>query len=122
MIKITTLFFTLLLVYITPASAFRPTADDRYTEVKPTSNQQRQQTVVRQTTGDVLEITPGETINIRPLNFPKRGMSMPQVLEKLGKPKQTPEAVGNPPIRLWVYDDRTIYFEDTTVIHVVANH
>ena len=47
---------------------------------------------------------------------------MRQVLEKLGKPKQTPEAVGNPPIRLWVYDDRTVYFEEMTVIHVVANH
>lgn len=122
MIKITTLFITLLLINITPASAFRPSADDRYSEEKPTSNQQRQQTVVRQTTGDVLEINPGEIINIKPLDFPKRGMSMRQVLEKLGKPKKTPEAVGNPPIRLWVYDDRTIYFEEMTVIHVVANH
>ena len=122
MIKLTTLFFTLLLINITPASAFRPVAEDRYTEEKPTANQHRQQTIVRQTTGDVLEISPGETIDIKPLGFPKRGMSMRQVLDKLGKPKQTPEAVGNPPIRQWVYDDRTIYFEEMTVIHVVANH
>lgn len=122
MIKITTLFITLLLINITPASAFRPTADDRYTEEKPATDQNNQQTIVRQITGDVLEISPGETIDIRPLNFPTRGMSMRQVLEKLGKPNKTPEAVGDPPIRLWVYDDRTVYFEEMTVIHVVANH
>lgn len=122
MAKITTILFTLLLTYITPASAFRPTAEDRYTQDDSTSKQSTQQKMTYQTTGDVLEMSPGEIINIKPLDFPRRGMSMRQVLDKLGKPKKTPAAVGNPPIRLWIYDDRTIYFEQMTVIHVVATH
>ena len=122
--KSTTLLFSLLLVCTSLASANRPGLEDRTMEdqsamtAEPTASVQ--QPVTQHTSGDVLEITQGETIDIKPLNFPSRGMSMKKVLNELGKPKQTPPAVGNPPIRLWVYDDRTVYFEGMTVIHVVA--
>jgi hypothetical protein len=78
-------------------------------------------TTVETKTGDAVEIKPGETLGIEHLDFPRRGMSMDQVKSKLGQPAQIDPAVGKPPITRWVYNDRTIYFERSTVIHVVAS-
>jgi len=66
------------------------------------------------------EIKPGETVAVKLLDFPKRGMTMRQVMNKLGKPNKASMGIGKPPIRHWKYDDRIIYFENTTVVHVVA--
>ena len=119
--KSTTLLFSLLLVCTSQVSANRPGLEDRAIDDRAsTPVVPAQESVVQQSTGDALEITEGETIDVKPLDFPRRGMSMKKVLNELGKPKKTPPAVGNPPIRLWVYDDRTVYFEGMTVIHVVA--
>jgi len=84
--------------------------------------QQDQQT---QQTGDVVqlpakEMQPGETLRIKLLDFPRRGMSMEKVQQEFGQPMATSASVGKPPITSWVYNDRIVYFEYSTVLHVVA--
>ncbi len=79
----------------------------------------------QQQTGDVLqlpakEIQPGETIKIKLLDQPRRGMSMAKVQQEFGQPIATSESVGKPPITSWTYNDRIVYFEYSTVLHVVA--
>jgi hypothetical protein len=79
----------------------------------------------QQHTGDVLqlpakEIQPGETIKIKLLDQPRRGMSMAKVQQEFGQPMATSESVGKPPITSWTYNDRIVYFEYSTVLHVVA--
>lgn len=76
-------------------------------------------------TGDVLqlpakEMQAGETLKIKLLDFPRRGMSMDRVQFDYGQPIAISTSVGQPPITRWTYDDRVIYFEYSTVIHVVA--
>lgn len=76
--------------------------------------------IVEQRTGDAVSVRAGETLPVRLLDFPRRGMSMDKVKNELGQPRQVSAAVGEPPITGWIYDDRTVYFEYTRVIHVVA--
>lgn len=75
------------------------------------------------TTGDVLS-TPNAfksgQIQIRTLEFPRRGMVMSKVKNELGEPLKRYPAIGKPPITRWEYSDRNVYFEYETVIHVVA--
>lgn len=78
--------------------------------------------MTQQHSGDVLEIQPGETIDVNPLAFPRRGMTMDKVKNELGEPLQISPTVGQPPITTWHYADRKIYFEGTSVIHVVAGN
>ena len=66
------------------------------------------------------EIQPGETIKIKLLDSPRRGMSMDKVQNEYGQPLATSESVGQPPITHWTYNDRIVYFEYSTVLHVVA--
>ena len=78
-----------------------------------------------QQTGDVVmlppkELQPGETIRIKLLNFPRRGMSMDKVKNEYGQPDAVSASVGKPPITHWTYNDRIVYFEYSTVLHVVA--
>lgn len=54
------------------------------------------------------------------IDFPLRGMDMSKVLNELGEPIQRSPAIGKPPITRWVYPDRTVFFEYSHVIHVVA--
>jgi len=68
--------------------------------------------------GDIL--TAGEIVPVQVLDFPTRGMSAGKVENELGKPVEVISAVGQPPISRWVYNDRTVYFEFSSVIHVVA--
>jgi hypothetical protein len=75
--------------------------------------------VVKQVTGDVLELQPGDTIKINPLDFPRRGMSMDKVQNELGRPVEVSPSVGEPPITSWTYADRVVFFEYSKVIHVV---
>ena len=70
-------------------------------------------------TGDALEMQPGETITINPLDFPRRGISMDKVKNELGEPLTISGPVGEPPITTWGYADRDVYFEYSKVIHVV---
>ena len=109
------------------ASNTRPDALPADQQAAPSSveimmQQQNQQTYQ---TGDVVqlppkEIQPGETLKIQLLDFPRRGMSMEKVQFTYGQPIAISETVGKPPITHWIYNDRVIYFEHSTVIHVVA--
>lgn len=66
-------------------------------------------------------------INLRPGNAPQdiprptRGMSMEQVREEFGEPRQVYGPVGDPPITRWEYDNFTVHFESQYVIHSVVN-
>ena len=78
-----------------------------------------------QPAGDVLqlpprEIQPGDVIKVRQLDFPRRGMSMDKVENEFGPPVKKIASVGEPPITRWIYGDRVVYFEYSTVLHVVA--
>ena len=57
---------------------------------------------------------------VRTLDFPRRGMSQDKVQNELGRPGEIIPAIGQPPISRWVYEDRVVYFEYSSVIHVVA--
>ena len=120
--KTTTLLLPLLLVCSTITSANRPGMEDRDTEgsTAAMTPAPSQTSVTQQISGDVLEIQQGETIEVKLLNFPRRGMTMKKVLNELGKPNSMSDTVGKPPITNWVYKDRTVTFEHSTVIHVVA--
>ncbi len=85
----------------------------------------RRQNQQTQQTGDVVqlpakEIQPGETLRIKLLDQPRRGMSMEKVQLEFGQPIATSDSVGKPPITSWTYSDRVVYFEYSTVLHVVA--
>lgn len=69
--------------------------------------------------GDVLELQPGDTIIINPLDFPVRGMTMDKVQNELGRPAEIAPSIGEPPITRWTYADRVVFFERSKVIHVV---
>lgn len=93
--------------------------------VEAMMQRQSQQNVYTQQSGDVLqlapkEMQPGETIKIQLLDSPRRGMSMEKVQQNFGQPMAMSEAVGEPPISRWTYSDRVVYFEYSTVLHVVA--
>lgn len=111
------------------ATADRPAMSERYDEPvqpQPMAIEQPVETeviveevVVEQVTGDVLEMQPGDTIIINPLDFPRRGMSMDKVENELGQPVDISPSIGDPPITSWTYPDRVVYFEYSKVIHVV---
>lgn len=80
---------------------------------------------VIETRGDVLdmpqpELNQPETATLSLLDFPRRGMDQEKVQSELGSPVEIKSAVGQPPITRWIYNDRVVYFEYSTVLHVVA--
>jgi len=102
-----------------PETAPEPEAPSAVEVMMQQQNQQPQQT------GDVVqlpakEMQPGETLRIQLLDSPRRGMSMDRVQQEYGQPMTTSESVGQPPITHWTYSDRVVYFEYSTVLHVVA--
>ena len=76
------------------------------------------------TQGDVLSMPSqqptAQASAVRLLDFPRRGMSQDKVQNEMGRPGEIIPAIGQPPITRWVYDDRIVYFEYASVIHVVA--
>ncbi|MDH5388482.1 MAG: hypothetical protein OEY06_08535 [Gammaproteobacteria bacterium] len=73
-------------------------------------------------TGDVMEMPSGDTMPVNILDFPRRGMTMEKVKNELGQPREVSDAIGKPPITTWTYNDRVVYFEYSSVVHVVATH
>lgn len=53
------------------------------------------------------------------LELPVKGMTMREVEAKFGIPRNIVDAVGEPPITRWLYDDFTVYFEYRHVVHAV---
>jgi len=102
--------------------AEEPAADTQAEELSSVDIIMQQE---KQQQGDVLqlpaeEIQPGEVIKIKLLDSPRRGMSMDKVQNELGQPVSKSDSVGQPPITRWIYPDRVVYFEYSTVLHVVA--
>ena len=121
------------IIYSPPASANRPAADegaemDNETSTNATEAPSAVEIMMQQETrqtGDVLqlpakEMQPGETLKIKLLDYPRRGMSMEKVQQEYGQPIAISDSVGKPPITRWTYQDRVVYFERSTVLHVVA--
>lgn len=52
-------------------------------------------------------------------SMPKRGEQMAQVESQFGPPVNQYDAVGNPPITRWDYEEFSVYFEHRTVVHSV---
>ena len=89
--------------------------------IAPVAEQAKPEPVVNPQTvqqGDVLSA--GDTVAVKLLDFPRRGMTTDKVENELGRPSEIIPSIGQPPITRWVYDDRTVYFEYSTVLHVVA--
>jgi hypothetical protein len=53
---------------------------------------------------------------------PRRGIDMNQVKSRFGEPKRTFDAVGEPPISRWQYNDFIVYFEYDKVLHSVMTN
>ena len=64
---------------------------------------------------------PTPVMESAPTTLPGRGMSMEQVTERFGTPKEKVEQVGEPPITRWVFGTFTVYFEHDKVIHAVTH-
>lgn len=56
------------------------------------------------------------------VRLPGRGMTMTQVEENFGPPREKLHEVGEPPIIRWNYDTFSVYFEYQFVINAVAHH
>jgi len=95
------------------------TDNDVPPEPEPASGSEMETETVQQ--GDVLNVNEtSQAVAVRLLDFPRRGMTTDKVENELGRPAEIIPSVGQPPISRWVYDDRTVYFEYSSVIHVVA--
>ena len=101
-----------------PALA-QPMSIEPAEQAAPVAEEVVEEVVIEHVTGDVIELRPGETIIINPLDFPRRGMSMDKVQNELGQPLERSPAVGDPPITAWTYADRVVFFEHSKVIHAV---
>ncbi len=116
------------LIFSPQVLANRPAAEENVAanNPAPSSVEIMMQQQKNQQTGDVIalpvkEMQPGETIQIELLDFPRRGMSMDKVQNEYGRPVSVSDSVGQPPITKWTYSDRVVYFEYSTVLHVVAH-
>ena len=142
--KLSSLLLITLLFVSFQSIANRPAEDDSSsalptpepeTEVSsniPMPENANQETVSEDQPANTLEtesLQTGDTIQLRDtaskpeiiiIDFPKRGMDMSKVLNELGEPTIRHPAIGKPPITRWVYPDRTVFFEYSHVIHVVA--
>lgn len=72
---------------------------------------------------EVIHVPVGQQApELRDLPRPVRGMSQETVLSTFGEPHSMTRPVGNPPISKWVYEEYTVYFESSVVIHSVLTH
>jgi len=89
----------------------RPAADAEIVETE---------TITTETRIEVITMPEAQPVAVRQLDFPSRGMTQDKVQNELGRPIEIRPAIGKPPITQWVYDDRIVYFEYSSVVHVVA--
>lgn len=134
---LSSLILILSSLYTTALLAERPAAYDEMAtpesnqqqpvtidDARPAADETMQATEATKQNGDVLAMPtePQEikAVSVRTLDFPRRGMTQDKVQNELGRPVEIVPAVGKPPISRWIYDDRIVYFEYNSVIHVVA--
>lgn len=108
-----------------PENTAPATGDDMRPAAAETPVQAGEQAPPRTETrssGDVMDMPGSEAVAepVRQLDFPRRGMTQDKVQNELGRPLEIVPAVGEPPITRWVYNDRVVYFEYSSVVHVVA--
>ena len=108
----------------TPESSQQAPATTTEDNARPAADEPMQATEATEQSGDVLGMPTQQqetkVVAVRTLDFPRRGMTQDKVQNELGRPVEIVPAVGKPPISRWVYDDRIVYFEYSSVIHVVA--
>lgn len=73
----------------------------------------------RRTSGDLLLIEKVRERMSREL--PVNGLSMAEVEQLFGAPLQRRDAIGDPPITRWVYQDYSVFFEYQRVIESVLH-
>ena len=115
------ILFVLSVLINSQAFAERPAAmDDAGRPAADMKQAAQPAPVVQQrTTGDVLDMQ-AQPMMVKTLDFPRRGMTKDKVQNELGKPLEIVAPIGKPPISRWVYRDRIVYFEYSSVVHVVA--
>lgn len=86
--------------------------------VTEVSEENSEQTIVQ--SGNIVTMDDKTQVPVKILDFPTRGMTMDKVINEMGQPLNKFPAVGKPPITRWDYPDRTVFFEYSSVIHVVA--
>ncbi len=70
-------------------------------------------------TADVLILD--EVRQVERMDLPKNGLSMADIESKYGAPRQRHQAVGDPPITRWDYDNYSVYFEHNLVLFSVLH-
>ena len=139
--KLQSLYIIGLLVLSTQVTANRPAEDDPASsnqaaeettsnipapvsaepEMIPDAPPATDNSVSEEQSGDIITMQPeSSATQLILFDFPRRGMDMSKVVNELGEPVTRHPAVGNPPITRWDYADRTVFFEYSHVIHVVA--
>ena len=139
--KLQPLYIICLLVLSTQVTANRPAENDPIAsnpaveetssnvpapvsaepEIIPEAPPATDNSVSEQQSGDIITMEPASSApQLILIDFPRRGMDMSKVVNELGEPVTRHPAVGNPPITRWDYADRTVFFEYSHVIHVVA--
>jgi len=98
-----------------------PTPVSAEPEMIPDAPPATDNSVSEEQSGDIITMQPeSSATQLILFDFPRRGMDMSKVVNELGEPVTRHPAVGNPPITRWDYADRTVFFEYSHVIHVVA--
>ena len=139
--KLQPLYIICLLVLSTQVTANRPAENDPVAsnpaveetssnvpapvsaepEMIPDAPPATDNSVSEEQSGDIITMQPeSSATQLILFDFPRRGMDMSKVVNELGEPVTRHPAVGNPPITRWDYADRTVFFEYSHVIHVVA--
>lgn len=77
--------------------------------------------IISSAAADVLTIPNAESQTDNTTPRPARGMTMDEVGQQFGRPREIIEAVGEPPITRWIYDAFTVHFEYNYVIHAVVH-
>ena len=69
---------------------------------------------------DVVRVPLGEQSDLNSVVKPERGLSSRTVEAEFGEPLSRHGPVGDPAIYFWEYEQFTVYFEDSYVIHAVS--
>ena len=104
----------------TPPASNQPEETFMHDAGRPATEMEPARPIIQQQqTGDVLNMQ-AKPMMVKTLDFPRRGMTKDKVQNELGRPLEIVPAIGKPPISRWVYNDRVVYFEYSSVVHVVA--
>lgn len=74
------------------------------------------------TVAEVITLPVGEQTRLSGLDLPKRSINKDAVRRDFGDPQEMTDAVGEPPISQWVYEDYVVYFEGDWVLYSVVKH